>query len=172
MFVIASISGSGVVCSTKRFGFKLGALDVFGDKDCLNAALHWCDIAKTNREQPGIDGQKLIDSLLILKMRGFKGLIIGSGFEENYVMLKQAKEILPLFANSISIFELLQNPRSFFEILNTLKVPFPQTLIPSDQFLGEEFDWIIKDLRSSGGLGTKKFTQRKSSVKIILPIKA
>ena len=33
MFVVASISGSGVVCSTKRFGFKLGALDVFGDKD-------------------------------------------------------------------------------------------------------------------------------------------
>ena len=161
MYAVASLSGGGVVCSSKRFGLELGALDVFGDKDCLNAAIHWIDIGKTKPGQHEIDDEKFIDSLLTLKILGFKGLIIGSGFEGNYIILRKAKEIMPLFANSIAIFEQLESPKFFFETLKSLKIPFPKIFIPSDRFSGKGTDWIIKDLRSSGGLGIRKLSAKK-----------
>ena len=39
MYVLATLSGRGVVCSSQRFGCRLGVMDVFGDKDCLSSAV-------------------------------------------------------------------------------------------------------------------------------------
>ena len=101
MYVLASLSGRGVVCSSQRFGCKLGVMDVFGDKDCLISAAFWRHIGTRFPEQTGIDSKKFLDSLSVFKINGFKGLIIGSGFEGKYDVLRQANEILPLYANSL-----------------------------------------------------------------------
>ena len=57
MYVLAALSGRGVVCSSQRFGCKLGIMDVFGDKDCLISAALWCHIGTCFPEPTGIDSK-------------------------------------------------------------------------------------------------------------------
>ena len=162
MYVLAALSGRGVVCSSQRFGCKLGVMDVFGDKDCLNSAPFWRQIGTCFPGQTGIDSKKFLNSLSVFKIYGFKGLIIGSGFEGKYDILRQANEILPLYANSLSVFKCLENPVMFFETLKLLEVPFPQVNFSAESFADLGSDWILKDLGSSGGYGIKKKIGRKS----------
>ena len=58
-----------------------------------------------------------MNSLSGFKINGFRGLIIGSGFEGKYDVLRKANEIMPLHANYLSVFKCLENPILFFEIL-------------------------------------------------------
>ena len=162
MYVLAALSGRGVVCSSQRFGCKLGVMDVFGDKDCLISAAFWRNIGTCFPDQTGIDSKKFLNSLSVFKINGFKGLVIGSGFEGKYDVLRQANEILPLYANSLSVFKCLENPVLFFETLKLLEVPFPQVNLSADSFKDLGSDWILKDLGSSGGHGIKKKFGRKS----------
>ena len=67
MYVLASLSGRGVVCSSLRFGCKLGVMDVFGDKDCLISAAYWRYIGNCIPDQTGIDSKKFLDSLAVRK---------------------------------------------------------------------------------------------------------
>ena len=162
MYVLASLSGRGVVCSSLRFGCRLGIMDVFGDKDCLSSAIFWRHIGTCFPDQTGIDSKKFLNSLLVFKINGFKGLIIGSGFEGKYDVLRKANEILPLYANSILVFKYFENPVLFFKTLKLLEVPFPEVNLSADSFKGLGSDWILKNLGSSGGLGIKKLHGRKS----------
>ncbi len=115
MYVFAALSGRGVVCSSRRFGCKLGVMDVFGDKDCLISADVLEDIGTCFPDQTGIDSKKFLNSLSGLKINGFRGLIIGSGFEGKCDVLRKANEILPLYANSLSVFKCLENPILFLK---------------------------------------------------------
>ena len=162
MYVLAALSGRGVVCSSQKFGYKLGVMDVFGDKDCQISAAFWRHIGTCFPGQTCIDSEKFLNSLMVFKINGFKGLVIGSGFEGKYDLLRQANEILPLHASCLSVFKYLENPVSFFEALNLLEIPFPQVNLSADSFEDLGPDWILKDLSSSGGLGIKKKSGRKS----------
>ena len=162
MYVLAALSGRGVVCSSQRFGCKLGLMDVFGDKDCLISVPFWRHIGTCFPGHIGIDSKKFLNSLSVFKVNGFKGLVMGAGFEGKYDTLRQANEILPLYANSISVFKCLENPIIFFETLKLLKVPFPQVNFSANSFEDLGHDWILKDLGSSGGCGIKKNFGRKS----------
>ena len=161
MYVFAALSGRGVVCSSQKFGFKLGVMDVFGDKDCLISATVWRHIGTRFPEPTGIDSKNFLNSLSVFKINGFKGLVIGSGFEGKYDLLRKANEILPLYTNSLSVFKCLENPILFFETLKLLKVPFPQVNLSADSLEDIGSDWILKDLGSSGGRGNKKLFGRK-----------
>ncbi len=162
MYAFAALSGRGVVCSSQRFGCKLGVMDVFGDKDCLISATFWRHIGTRFPEPIGIDSKNFLNSLSVFKINGFKGLVIGSGFEGKYNLLRKANEILPLYTNSLSVFNCLENPKLFFETLKLLKVPFPQVNLSADSLENLGSDWILKDLGSSGGRGNKKLFGRKS----------
>ena len=163
MYVFAALSGRGVVCSSQRFGCKLGVMDVFGDKDCLNSAAFWRHIGTCFPDQIAIDSKKFLDSLSVFKVNGFKGLIIGSGFEGKYDVLRQANEILPLYTNPLSVFKYLENSILFFETLKLLEGPFPQVNLSADSLEDLGSDWILKDLGSSGGLGIKKNGRKSKS---------
>ena len=162
MYVLAALSGRGVVCSSQKFGCKLGVMDVFGDKDCQISAAFWRHIGTCVPGQTVIDSEKFLSSLSVFKINGFKGLVIGSGFEGKYDLLRRANEILPLYASPLSVFSYLESPVLFFETLKLLEVPFPQVNLSADSFEELGPDWILKDLGSSGGLGIKKQTGRKS----------
>ena len=160
--MLASLSGRGVVCASQRFDCKLGVMDIFGDKDCTNAAAVWRHIGTCFPDRTGVDSKKFLNSLSGLKINGFRGLIIGSGFEGKYDVLRKANEIMPLYANYLSVFKCLENPILFFEILKLLDVPFPQVNFSADSFNDLGSDWILKDLGSSGGRGIKKTFGRKA----------
>ena len=162
MYVLAALSGRGVVCSSQKFGCKLGVMDVFGDKDCQISAAFWRHIGTCVPGQTVIDSEKFLSSLSVFKINGFKGLVIGSGFEGKYDLLRRANEILPLYASPLSVFSYLESPVLFFETLKLLEVPFPQVNLSADSFEELGPDWILKDLGSSGGLGIKKQTGRRS----------
>ena len=162
MYVYASLSGRGVVCSSQRFGCKLGVMDVFGDKDCLTSAIFWRHIGTRFPEPTGIDSKNFLNALSVFKVNGFKGLVIGSGFEGKHHLLREANEILPLYANPLSVFKCLENPILFFEKLKLLKVPFPQVNLSAGSLEDLGPGWIMKDLGSSGGRGNKELFGRKS----------
>ena len=162
MYVLATLSGRGVACSSQKFGCKVGIMDIFGDKDCLSTAVFWRHIGTCFPDQPDIDSKKFLNSLPVFKINGFKGLIIGSGFEGKYDVLRKANEILPLYASPLSVFKCMENSILFFETLKSLGVPFPQVSLSADSFKDVGSDWILKDLSSSGGLGIKKPFERKS----------
>tara|TARA_Y100000022_G_scaffold99438_1_gene85791 strand:- start:372 stop:1520 length:1149 start_codon:yes stop_codon:yes gene_type:complete len=162
VYVLATLSGRGVAYSSQRFGYKVGIMDVFGDKDCLSAAVFWRHIGTCCTDQSYVDSKKFLNSLPVFKINGFKGLVIGSGFEGKYGVLRKANEILPLYANPLSVFKCIENPILFFKTLKLLGVPFPKVNLSADSLKDVRSDWILKDLGSSGGLGIKKPFERKS----------
>ena len=68
MYVLAALSGRGVVCSSQRFGCKLGVMDVFGDKDCLISVPFWRHIGTCFPGQTSIDSKKFLNSLSVFKI--------------------------------------------------------------------------------------------------------
>ena len=75
MYVLAALSGRGVVCSSQRFGCKLGVMDVFGDKDCLISVPFWRHIGTCFPRKTGIDSKKFLNSLSVFKINGFKDAV-------------------------------------------------------------------------------------------------
>ena len=68
--MLASLSGRGVVCASQRFDCKLGVMDVFGDKDCTNAAAVWHHIGTCFPDQTGVNSKKFLSVIFRLDDTG------------------------------------------------------------------------------------------------------
>ena len=91
-----------------------------------------------------------------------KGWLLGPVLKENMIA-KAGNEILPLYANSLSVFKCLENPILFFETLKLLKVPSHKLIYRRILFEDLGSDWILKDLGSSGGRGKKTIWKKIKS---------
>ena len=127
-------------------GFRVIALDTYGDQDTRRAADRWLPIGDPGRP---IDAQRTLEALASLRDEPqLVGWVAGSDFECEPDLLAQAAERLPLLGTAPQAVARVRDPASFFGALDELGLPHPAvSLTPPADPSG----WLRKLGQGCGG---------------------
>ncbi|BEP62404.1 ATP-grasp domain-containing protein [Variovorax sp. V213] len=148
---VAAISARAMAEAAAGDGFKVVALDLFGDIDTCRAASRWLPIGTPGSLQ--IDAASVMAALHTLAKEGADGdpvlgWIAGSGFEGEPDLLEEGAAVLPLIGTAPAAVRRLRDPAAFFGFLSARVMPFPQVLLrPPEDPAG----WLMKDAHGCGG---------------------
>lgn len=147
ILVVAALSARMLAESARRAGWRVIALDLFGDADTRAAADDWHQIgdAATLRLDPARTHAALERAA---RLPGVMGWVAGSGFEGCPQLLQAPFASLPLLGNPPQAYEAVRTPARFFELLATHGIPFPETLARRPR---ETSGWLRKDASGTGG---------------------
>lgn len=144
--LIVSSTGRALAASARRANYQTYVIDLFEDFDtsemsvtcknaCANNALHF-------------DKIKLQQALNAFNDIDFSAVVYGAGFEGDIDLLDMLNTKNALFGNSSELVRNLKDPATFFGLLESLEIPFPQVRlsVPSDPD-----GWLAKTVGATGG---------------------
>ncbi|MGJ3704391.1 ATP-grasp domain-containing protein [Variovorax sp. AFSI2.2] len=148
---VAAISARAMAQAAASDGFKVVALDLFGDIDTCRAASRWLPIGTPGSLQ--IDAASVMAALRTLAEEGVDGepvlgWIAGSGFEGEPDLLEEGAAVLPLIGIAPAAVRRLRDPAAFFGFLSARVLPFPQVLLQPPE---DPSGWLMKDAHGCGG---------------------
>lgn len=130
-----------------RDGYRVIALDVFGDADTRRAAARWQAIARP--------GSARLDAALTLaalhaaaREPGVIGWVAGSDFECEPALLEQGAKALPLIGTAPADVRRLRDPVAFFNTLAAHGLRHPDTQLAAP---AEPAGWLRKHALGAGG---------------------
>ena len=139
--LIVSLTSRALAESAQRFGIAPIVLDAFSDIDTQRVASYsqriaWSDEGPVNAEQ------------LLNPSEEISGLVYGSGLEHAAELLEPWFQAGKLCGNSPSVIRTVNDPRSFFAMLDNLEIPHPELRFNSPQ---QNRGWLVKRAGASGG---------------------
>jgi predicted ATP-grasp superfamily ATP-dependent carboligase len=142
LLLVAGLSVRQLAQASAREGFRVIALDAFGDVDTRAAAQRW-------QAWHGFDAGDLLDALYEAARAGARGWIAGSGFEAHMDLLAAGERQLRLLGTAPHGWRRMRDPRLFFPLLDELQLPHPPTRwdAPPHDLRG----WLFKDGGACGG---------------------
>jgi uncharacterized protein len=143
---VAALSARLMAESARRGGYRVAAMDVFGDVDTRHAAVTWTRIGEPATMR--LDAERTIGALqAFAREAGALGWVAGSGFEAMPDILDAGARISPLIGNAPSVVASVRDPPGFFARLDALGIPHPETSVAAPASAN---DWLVKDARGSG----------------------
>jgi predicted ATP-grasp superfamily ATP-dependent carboligase len=145
--VVAGQSARLMAETAARDGYRVIAMDAFGDIDTRRASLLWVPIATPGSLQ--IDPALVLGALReVAGTRGVIGWIAGADLEAHPELLIEGASLLPLIGTPAEAVERLREPAEFFATLISLELPHPDTRLarPADTE-----GWLRKHARAAGG---------------------
>lgn len=139
-------------------GYRVIALDAYGDTDTRRTADRWLPIGTAGRT---LDAKRTLAALESLKDEpDLVGWVAGSDFECEPDLLTRAAQCLPLIGTAPADVARLRDPAVFFAALDRLGLPHPQVrLEPPAQPEG----WLRKLGRGSGGWHIRRASDQLTS---------
>jgi len=145
--VVAALSARIVAQSARRAGWRVVALDLFGDVDTRAAADVWHPIGDPTLLC--LDGERFLSALESARTApDCVGWIAGAGFEPQPDLLEAGAHLLPLLGNPRATIDRVRDPQRFFTALREQHIPHPETRFEAPV---ESPGWLKKDFGSSGG---------------------
>jgi uncharacterized protein len=145
--VVAGLWARPLAESARQAGWRVIALDLFGDADTRRASLQWHGIG--DPASLSIDPALLLDALhCAAREPGVIGWVAGSGFESIPEALELSVPGLPLLGMSAAAVRRVRDPAAFFAMLDRLGLEHPQVSIAAPE---ASRDWLLKNARGSGG---------------------
>lgn len=144
--VVAGISARLLAESARRAGWRVIALDLFGDSDTRGAAQRWHPVggAATLTLDPARTRAALERASF---EPGVMGWIAGSGFEACPALLRADIAGLPLIGNAAQAYDTVRRPERFFAMLGEHGIACPETrMTPPPDASG----WLRKDASGTG----------------------
>lgn len=136
--------------AAQRDGFRVTALDAFGDVDTRRAAHRWAPIGTSAAGQ--LDPRRTLMALSEAAQEADDappiGWIAGSDFECEPALLAEAARLLPLIGTLPSDVQRVREPAVFFAALHRLGLPHPLTRF---DLPGDADGWLRKLGRGCGG---------------------
>lgn len=138
--------------AARRDGYRVIALDAFGDTDTQRAAHGWRSIAADGSSH--VDAPHLLAQLVELAAGDVPGSappigwVAGSDLETQPELLAAGAERLPLIGTAPTAVRRVRDPRLFFDTLGELGLPHPETRFAPPQ---EPAGWLRKLGRGCGG---------------------
>ncbi len=158
--IVVGLSVRGLAESASRAGWRVLALDAFGDLDTRRASVGWWSIADDSIDggAPRIDPERLLDALqtaALSRPAGSEllGWVAGSGFEAQPELLDPASRLVPLLGMGADAIAAVRQPRRFFETLAESGIDYPEVDFESPFGAG----WLLKDMACSGGQGVRRW---------------
>jgi predicted ATP-grasp superfamily ATP-dependent carboligase len=127
-----------------RGGYRIAAFDIFNDADTRR----FCVCSNTLPFRDGsFDAAALLHSLDALDAGGVAGVVYGSGFEKQPMLLETIAARFNLLGNKPEVLAWLKDPVRFFALLEQLSIPHPETSNTRPADAG----WLLKASGGSGG---------------------
>lgn len=144
MLLIIASSGRMLAQIAQRLGFETLVIDLYVDKDTVQAALKVWQVQDLSLNQ-------LIPIIDTIKQNyAVDYLIYGSGFEQYVDSLCYLETEFNLIGNTSEVFNGVQNKIYFFNTLKQHHIPHPNTQFTPPNY---KANWLIKPLQGQGGLG-------------------
>jgi len=145
---LAGVSARLVAECAARDGYRVVALDCFGDVDTRRVAARWHSIA-SDAAPLAIDAGRLLAALAEVAAGGDAiGWIAGSGFEASPALVEHGAALLPLVGCASATLARLRAPRVFFARLDALGLPHPEVRFEAS---ADGAGWLRKDGGGHGG---------------------
>jgi predicted ATP-grasp superfamily ATP-dependent carboligase len=149
VLAVAAVSARMLAEAAARDGYRVVALDLFGDADTRRVSERWYSIGAPNSLQ--IDEARVLAALQDLVRRSGDvviGWIPGSGFEGRPEVLDAGARLLPLIGSPPDAVRRVRDPARFFDALAAHGIEHPAVRFdaPSDPE-----GWLQKDARGCGG---------------------
>lgn len=146
--LLAACSGRMLAVSAARVGIRPVVLDLYADQDTRDHAAACERIAPG---QIGFDAEALLDAAerLAPAQDGF-AVVYGSGVDIAPELLERLAAGRQVYGNMPATLRLLKTPTAFFELLDRLAIPYPDTrFTPPESPAG----WLVKPGCGEGGKG-------------------
>lgn len=154
--LVAALSARMLAEAAVRDGYRVIALDGFGDADTRAACAAWSPLA-----EPGslrIDEGRLLSALRAAVRHGdVIGWVPGSGFEGQPDLLEQGARLLPLIGNDADTVRRVRDPQTFFGLLGRCGVSHPEVRAMPPA-ANDASGWLRKDARGTGGWHIRRWT--------------
>jgi predicted ATP-grasp superfamily ATP-dependent carboligase len=152
--VVAGLWARPLAESARQAGWRVIALDLFGDADTQRASASWSRVGDPTSFalSPGL----LRDALLrASRERDVVGWVAGSGFEALPDALDQHLPGLPLLGMDALSVRAVRDPARFFSTLDALGLAHPEVSLrpPADPH-----GWLVKNAAGSGGWHIRRAT--------------
>jgi uncharacterized protein len=139
-------------------GYRVIALDAYGDADTLRVAERWLPIGTAGL---ALDAQRTLAALESLRDEpDLIGWVPGSDFECEPELLARAAQCLPLVGTAPADVARLRDPAVFFAALDNLGLPHPEVRLAAP---AQPEGWLRKLGRGSGGWHIRRAGDRLSS---------
>ncbi|MBT2325985.1 ATP-grasp domain-containing protein [Variovorax paradoxus] len=148
---VAAISARAMADAAASDGFRVVALDLFGDVDTRRAGSLWLPIGAPGSLR--IDGPRVLAALRTLALEGaggepVAGWVAGSGFEGEPALLEEGAAVLPLIGTAPAAVRRLRGPAAFFGFLAEQGIAHPEVQLRPPV---EPAGWLMKDAHGCGG---------------------
>lgn len=139
-------SGRFISQSANQAGYRVWLADCFCDVDTVHVAERHIRLPPLSQ----LSCQQLLRYLVELSAGESCLLVCGSGIEQFAEILQQLPPHIELLGNPATTIKQIKTPRSFFELLTRLELPYPKTQFnpPSEQH-----HWLFKPAAGCGGIG-------------------
>ena len=145
--VVAGVSVRLMAESARQGGWRVIALDLFGDRDTRDASLRWVPVG--DPATLAIDAGHLRSALSeAAREPGAIGWVAGSGFEAAPGLLDAGPSGLPLLGMSASLVRRVRDPGHFFAVLDRLHLMHPAVRRDRPR---DHAQWLAKRGGGSGG---------------------
>ena len=146
--LVIATSGRAIAQGLKALDIPCVVVDGFSDVDTSVVA----DVCKkVKRTRYGLDESEIMQAVDELQREySFNGLLYDAAIEANPNLLEELA-IEPTFGNSCQTINDCINPAVFFATLDQYSLPYPE--ISFDKISHDQNLWLIKNQKSSGGLG-------------------
>lgn len=147
--LIFAQSGRYIAESATLAGYTVWVADCFCDIDTIAIAERSLKVSDLSC----LSNAEFLSILDTLSRGEPCSLIIGTGIEHVYSDLNSLPDTIHYVGNSIQTLSELRHPRSFFQLLTTLQLPYPEVLFNQSDAKTET--WVYKDLSGYGGQSIK-----------------
>ncbi|WP_280151534.1 ATP-grasp domain-containing protein [Piscinibacter sp. XHJ-5] len=145
--VVAGVSARALAESAQQGGWRVIALDLFGDRDTRRASQRWLPIGEP--ATLAIDPLRLRVALAALDGEpGMTGWVAGGGFEGVPALLDAGGPRLPLCGMDGASVAALRDARRFFATLDRLGLAHPTVAFDAP---GDPHGWLAKRAGGCGG---------------------
>jgi len=155
--LIFAQSGRFLAQSATQAGYRAWVADCFGDQETRSFAERWQQLAPLSE----LSADDVLNIFSKLTQGEECMLICGSGIESLFSILDELPDNIRLIGNSFETLHTLKTPQLFFETLNKLQLPYPDTVFspPTDNN-----QWLVK---SASGLGGQHIQYLNKSTPVI-----
>ncbi|HWS12720.1 MAG TPA: ATP-grasp domain-containing protein [Rhodocyclaceae bacterium] len=146
-WLVVAASARQLAQSAARGGYRVAAIDWFGDLDTRAAAAQAETAAATGALR--FDPARLLEAAGRLAPPGrCAGLVCGSGLEDAPDLLAELARGRPLYGNLPATVAAAKDPARFFPLLDELGIPHPDTRL---QRPADTDGWLAKRIGAAGG---------------------
>jgi predicted ATP-grasp superfamily ATP-dependent carboligase len=155
--------------SAKRAGYKVYAVDYFGDQDLR--AVSDCSFSVIQQKEGGSCGRLSADFDVKALLEGSKkmssvspidAILLSTGLDDSPEVLRELSEIAPILGNSPEMIQKVRDRERFTDELKRLGVPVPETFVVQDlsgasgvlEKIG--YPIVAKPVKGFGGAGIRK----------------